>query len=95
MEELLTITIDLGGGYTENIIVVDGDDPFQLAKEFAVRHSLNPRLEELLAGQIKQNIEAVLVEREQQMMLQQQVSPGSQYGNMQYTGVFSGNGEYE
>jgi len=33
--ELLTITIDLGGGQQENIIVNEGDDPYYLASVFA------------------------------------------------------------
>jgi len=33
--ELLTITIDIGGGQQENIQVFEGDNPFDLAKQFA------------------------------------------------------------
>jgi hypothetical protein len=61
---LLTITIDLGGGMQENIVVNDGDNPYDLATAFAIKHNLNPKLKDLLALQIQNNIEQVLQERE-------------------------------
>ena len=59
--ELLTITIDIGNGKQENIQVFEGDDPYTLAREFAVKHRLDMRLTELLASQIQSNIEQVIL----------------------------------
>jgi hypothetical protein len=58
--ELLTITIDIGGGQQENIQVFEGDDPADLARAFAVKHNLDPKLTDLLAAQIQSNIDQVL-----------------------------------
>jgi len=55
--ELLTITIDIGGGQQENIQVFEGDDPFDLARQFAQKHNLDPKLTDLLAAQIRSNID--------------------------------------
>jgi hypothetical protein len=65
--ELLTITIDIGGGQQENIEVFEGDDPYELARQFAEKHGLNVQLTELLASQIQSNIEQVMIEREAQL----------------------------
>ncbi len=54
---MLTITIDIGGGQQENIEVFEGDDPYDLARQFAEKHGLNGQLTELLASQIQSNIE--------------------------------------
>jgi hypothetical protein len=42
--EILTITIDLGNGNSENIVVLEGDDPYDLAHAFGLKHGLNERL---------------------------------------------------
>lgn len=55
--ELLTITIDIGGGQQENIEVFEGDEPYELARQFALKHNLNVQLTDLLASQIQSNIE--------------------------------------
>ena len=33
-KEILTLTIEIGEGRNENILICEGDDPFQLAHEF-------------------------------------------------------------
>ena len=48
--ELLTITIDIGNGQHENIEVFEGDNPYDLAKQFALKHNLDLRLTDLLAA---------------------------------------------
>jgi hypothetical protein len=53
----LTITIDIGGGQQENIEVFEGDEPYELARQFALKHNLNVQLTDLLASQIQSNIE--------------------------------------
>ena len=45
----MTITIDIGNGMQENIQVFEGDNPYDLARDFAVRHNLDLRLTDLLA----------------------------------------------
>ncbi len=49
-KEVLTITIDLGNGNSENIVVLEGDDPHDLAVQFVLRHQLNMKLKDLLAA---------------------------------------------
>jgi len=61
-QELLTITIDIGNGMQENIQVFEGDNPYELARDFAHRHSLDLRLTDLLASQIQNNIDQVLLQ---------------------------------
>ena len=42
--ELLTITMDLGKGRADNIIVYEGDNPYDLAIAFILRHNLEMKL---------------------------------------------------
>lgn len=56
-KELLTITIEIGNGQNENIHINEGDSPRALAEDFARRHGINDQLTELLAEQIRLNIE--------------------------------------
>ena len=39
--ELLTITIEIGTGENETIIVKEGDHPQDLAREFAAKHGIS------------------------------------------------------
>jgi hypothetical protein len=61
--------VDIGSadGETANILIREGDDPVQLAEDFAKKHGImSEQLKELLAEQIKLNVEAVLVEEEEE-----------------------------
>jgi hypothetical protein len=61
--------VDIGSpdGETANILIREGDDPAQLAEDFANKHGImSEQLKELLAEQIKLNVEAVLVEEEEE-----------------------------
>ena len=61
--------MDIGSpdGETANILIREGDDPAQLAEDFANKHGImSEQLKELLAEQIKLNVEAVLVEEEEE-----------------------------
>ena len=61
--------MDIGSadGETANILIREGDDPVQLAEDFANKHGImSEQLKELLAEQIKLNVEAVLVEEEEE-----------------------------
>ena len=46
----------------ENIQVFEGDNPYDLARDFAVRHNLDLRLTDLLATQIQSNIDQVIIQ---------------------------------
>lgn len=61
-KELLTITIEIGNGQNENIHINEGDSPHALAADFARRHGINEQLTELLAEQIRLNIEQLASE---------------------------------
>mmetsp|Transcript_34058 Transcript_34058/g.33253 ORF Transcript_34058/g.33253 Transcript_34058/m.33253 type:complete len:109 (+) Transcript_34058:303-629(+) len=61
-KELMTITIDLGNGRMENIVVMERDDPMELAQRFALKHGLNERLQNLLALQIQNNVDSLVNE---------------------------------
>ena len=39
-KEILTLTIEIGEGRNDNILVFDGDNPYQLANEFAAKHQI-------------------------------------------------------
>lgn len=43
-------------------MVFEGDSPYDLARDFAVKHSLDLRLTDLLASQIQHNIDQVLLQ---------------------------------
>ncbi len=43
----------------------EGDEPYELARQFSIKHNLNVQLTDLLANQIQCNIEQVLIERAQ------------------------------
>ena len=45
----MTITIELGNGQNENIIIHEGDEPRELARQFARKHGIGEQLTELLA----------------------------------------------
>ena len=61
--EILTLTIEIGEGRNENILICEGDDPYQLAVEFDAKHQIGPQLRDLLAEQIRQNIQQVQIEQ--------------------------------
>ena len=48
-KEVLTITIEIGNGQSENIIIHEGDDPRELARQFARKHGIGEQLTDLLA----------------------------------------------
>lgn len=68
----MTITIEIGDGQNENIFCREGDDPYVLAREFAKKHGIGEQLTDLLADQIKLNIDS-MVENNQQTGQKQQV----------------------
>ena len=52
-KEILTLTIEIGEGQNDNILIHEGDDPQQLADAFALKHNIGSQLKELLAEQIR------------------------------------------
>ena len=57
-EELIKITIDLGNGSSEDIIVSKGQEYMcaKLAHDFCIKHGFDSRIEEALCEQILINI---------------------------------------
>ena len=47
--ELLTITVEIGNGESAPILIREGDDPKELAREFCYVHDVGVELEDLLA----------------------------------------------
>jgi len=39
-KELMTITIEIGDGQNENILIREGDSPRELAKKFALKYGI-------------------------------------------------------
>lgn len=56
-EEKLIITIDIGDGRKDELIVCEDDDPLTLAKEFCAKHHLGQAACKALAEQIEQNLD--------------------------------------
>ena len=54
--EILILSIDIGQGKTDEIVIREHDTPKFLAKEFCRRHKLNPEAEKVIIDLIKQNI---------------------------------------
>ena len=48
-KEILTLTIEIGEGRNENILICEGDDPYRLAMDFDARHNIGQQLRDLLA----------------------------------------------
>jgi hypothetical protein len=46
---LLTLTIEIADGQNETILILEGDDPNQLARDFSYKHGLDAELQRLLA----------------------------------------------
>jgi hypothetical protein len=55
--EKLIITIDIGDGRKDELVVCEDDDPLTLAKEFCIKHSLGQAACKALAEQIEQNLD--------------------------------------
>ena len=59
---LLIMNINIGDGEKYSLSVMEGDDPFDLAKAFCKKHSLNENVIDALAQNIYDNMELVLQE---------------------------------
>lgn len=62
--ELLTITVEIGNGEKENIVIRDNDTPEEVAHRFWQKYELNDELKTIFTEQIAQNIEQVKRELE-------------------------------
>ncbi|CAG9317406.1 unnamed protein product [Blepharisma stoltei] len=59
-QELLAMTVEIGDGRQDIIIIYENDDPSQLAQDFAKKHFLDKSMQHSLESLIKQNKEAVM-----------------------------------
>ena len=55
-KELLTITVEIGNGQKENIVIYENDDAQQISDEFWARHGINDELKVIFTNQIAENI---------------------------------------
>ncbi|CDW91726.1 UNKNOWN [Stylonychia lemnae] len=78
-KELLTITVDIGDGTSQSILIRENDDPFILASQFAQQYGINEQLRDLLAEQIRVNIDSVIQEDAQTYNNQNQSSGQQQF----------------
>ena len=58
-KELLTITVEIGNGQKENIIIFENDDAQQISDEFCNKHGINDELKTIFTNQISENIAQV------------------------------------
>ena len=66
-EEILTITVEIGEGREENIRVLEGDTAEGLAYGFCLKYGLEEKLRDVLVTHIQKNIDAVLLEEEEEV----------------------------
>lgn len=55
-KELLTITVEIGNGQKENIIIYENDDAQQVSDAFCNKHGINDELKVIFTNQIAENI---------------------------------------
>lgn len=55
-KELLTITVEIGNGQKENIIIYENDDAEQISEEFWNKHQIQDELRLIFTNQIAENI---------------------------------------
>ena len=55
-KELLTITVEIGNGQRENIIIFENDDAQNVSDTFWNKHNINDELKEIFTNQIAENI---------------------------------------
>jgi len=58
--EILIMTIDIGNGQTDELLVHEEDEPEAIARFFCIKHSLGPKVKEAIQKQIEYNIERIL-----------------------------------
>lgn len=58
-EELLTITVEIGNGEKENIVIMNNDTPEEVASRFCNKYEMNDELKNIFTQQIAENIEQV------------------------------------
>lgn len=57
---LLFVDVNLGEGTTDRIVLYDGDDPAEVAKDFSTRHSLDASMTGKLTDLLTQQMNGVL-----------------------------------
>ena len=58
-KELLTITVEIGNGQKENIIIYENDDAQYISDSFCKKHNINDELKTIFTNQIADNINQV------------------------------------
>lgn len=58
-KELLTITVEIGNGQKENIVIFENDDAQHVSDAFCNRHNINNELKVIFTNQIAENIDQV------------------------------------
>ena len=58
-KELLTITVEIGNGQKENIIIYENDDAKYISDSFWKKHNINDELKIIFTNQIAENINQV------------------------------------
>lgn len=66
--ELLTITVEIGNGEQENIVILNNDTAEDVAERFCDKYDMNDELRSIFTEQIAQNIEQAKQELEYQNM---------------------------
>lgn len=54
--ELLTITVEIGNGQKENIVIYENDDAQRISDAFCERHNIKDDLKVIFTNQIAKNI---------------------------------------
>ncbi|KRX02581.1 hypothetical protein PPERSA_11921 [Pseudocohnilembus persalinus] len=70
--QILDMSIDLGDDNVQHLIVYEGDDPMQLAKEFVESNELNEDALEYLSQNIMENMQEAIKEKNEKRQIKQQ-----------------------
>ena len=68
-DQILVLTVNLGGGRKVNINVFEFDEAFELASKFAKELNLKPEVERALENHIQKKIDEYYIEQEQEKVL--------------------------
>ncbi|CAI2384022.1 unnamed protein product [Moneuplotes crassus] len=75
-KELLTITVEIGNGQQENIVIMQGETADEVAEKFCNKYDMNEELKLLFKEQITQNIDQALNEIDEQEDVEESQTEG-------------------
>ena len=83
-KELLTITVEIGNGQKENIVIYENDDAQEISDAFWERHSISDELKVIFGNQIAENIIQVKNEiaKEHQRLAEPDRNESEKYSNI-------------